>query len=65
MKYMFLRYPEGKFKAVTFSYDDGSIHDVRLGETLNKYGRKLRSRGGVATRKNYINSVKNLSFFIL
>lgn len=40
MKYMFLRYPGGKFKAVTFSYDDGSIHDVRFVETLNKYGIK-------------------------
>ena len=40
MKYMFLRYPEGKFKAVTFSYDDGSVHDVRLADTLNKYGLK-------------------------
>lgn len=40
MKYMFLRYPGGKFKAVTLSYDDGSIHDVRLVDTLNKYGLK-------------------------
>ena len=23
MRYRFLRYPEGKAKAVTFSYDDG------------------------------------------
>ena len=40
MKYMFLRYPGGKYKAVTFSYDDGSVHDVRLVDTLNKYGMK-------------------------
>ena len=51
MKYMFLRYPGGKFKAVTFSYDDGSIHDVRLAETLNKYGLKCSF--------NYHNSVVN------
>ena len=37
---MFLRYPGGKFKAVTLSYDDGSVHDVRLVDTLNKYGMK-------------------------
>lgn len=40
MKYMFMRYPDGKFKAVTFSYDDGSIHDVRLANTFDKYGLK-------------------------
>lgn len=40
MKYIFLRYPEGKFKAVTLSYDDGQHHDVRLAQTLDKYGLK-------------------------
>lgn len=40
MKYIFLRYPEGKFKAVTVSYDDGQYHDVRLAQTLDKYGLK-------------------------
>lgn len=40
MKYIFLRYPKGKFKAVTLSYDDGQYHDLRMLETLNKYGIK-------------------------
>jgi len=40
MKYCFLRYPGGKAKAVTFSYDDGVRHDLRLLETLNRYGIK-------------------------
>lgn len=40
MKYCFLRYPEGKFKAVTLSYDDGSRHDYRLVKTIDKYGLK-------------------------
>ena len=40
MKYIFMRYPEGKFKAVTLSYDDGQYHDVRLAQTLDKYGLK-------------------------
>lgn len=40
MKYLFMRYPGGKFKAVTFSYDDGSVHDIRLVEILNKFGMK-------------------------
>ena len=37
MKYKFLRFPEGKTKAVTFSYDDGCRDDVRLSETLAKH----------------------------
>lgn len=40
MRYRFLRFPEGKFKAVTFSYDDGCRWDIRLAETFNKYGLK-------------------------
>lgn len=40
MRYYFLRFPGGKPKAVTFSYDDGNPTDVRLVETINKYGIK-------------------------
>lgn len=36
MKYNFLRYPGGKTKAVTFSYDDGAAADMRLAETFTK-----------------------------
>ena len=36
----YLRFPEGKCKAVTFSYDDGVKADARLLEILNKYGLK-------------------------
>jgi peptidoglycan/xylan/chitin deacetylase (PgdA/CDA1 family) len=31
---------QGKNKAVTFSYDDGMVYDVRLIELFNKYGLK-------------------------
>ncbi len=40
MRYRFMRFPEGKGKAVTFSYDDGSKHDVRLAEIFNKHNLK-------------------------
>ena len=40
MRYRFLRYPEGKTKAVTFSYDDGVKSDIRLAEIFDKYGMK-------------------------
>lgn len=32
------RYPEGKTRAVTFSYDDGTEADYRLVDMFNKYG---------------------------
>ena len=38
--YMYMRFPGGKFKAVTFSYDDGFRTDIRLAQTLDKYGLK-------------------------
>lgn len=40
MRYVFMRYPDGKSKAVTFSYDDGVVQDKRLAELFDKYGMK-------------------------
>ncbi len=40
MKYQFLRFPEGRTKAVTLSYDDGHTTDKKLTEIINKYGLK-------------------------
>lgn len=37
---IFMRFPEGKAKALTLSYDDGVIQDKRLVETLKPYGIK-------------------------
>jgi peptidoglycan/xylan/chitin deacetylase (PgdA/CDA1 family) len=36
--YRFLRFPGGRFKAVTLSYDDGCSHDPRFLQTINRYG---------------------------
>lgn len=38
--YTFLRFPEGRQKAVTFSYDDGFKADKRLVEIFDRYGVK-------------------------
>lgn len=38
--YSFLRFREWKYKAVTLSYDDGTIFDRKLIEILDKYGLK-------------------------
>ena len=40
LRYRFLRYPEGKTKAVTWSYDDGVRFDVPMARILEKYGMK-------------------------
>ena len=40
MRYRFLRFPNGKAKAVTLSYDDGCRDDIRFSETISRYGLK-------------------------
>lgn len=40
MNYSFLRFPEGKSKAVTFSYDDAPRYDLHLLEIMDKYNIK-------------------------
>lgn len=40
MLYKFLRFPGGKPKAVTLSYDDGPAEDRRFSDTITKYGLK-------------------------
>lgn len=40
MRYRYLRYPGGKGKAVTFSYDDGCTDDRRFVEILDRHGIK-------------------------
>ncbi len=38
--YTFIRFPHGKSKAVTFSYDDGTVADLKLAEIFDKYNLK-------------------------
>ena len=40
MKNMLKEFESGKKKAITFSYDDGTMQDIRLIELLDKYGLK-------------------------
>ena len=35
MRYRFLRFPKGRGKALTLSYDDGCVYDKKL---IEKYG---------------------------
>ncbi len=40
MRYQRLRFPGGRPKALTFSYDDGCPEDIRFSNILTKYGMK-------------------------
>ncbi len=40
MNYYFMRFPEGKAKAVTFSYDDNVKDNIRMAEALDRHGIK-------------------------
>ncbi len=63
----YLRFPGGKSKAVTFSYDDGVTADVRFSDLLTKYNLKgtfnLNGEGlrdsGVMTRDEVIEHILN------
>ena len=37
---MNILFPQGKKKALTFSYDDGVLQDIRPDEMFRKYGMK-------------------------
>ena len=40
MRYRYMLFPQGKTKALTLSYDDGCIYDIRLAEILERFGIK-------------------------
>jgi hypothetical protein len=40
MRYRFVRFPGGKSKAITFSYDDGVRDDLHFTEIIDRYGLK-------------------------
>lgn len=40
MNYIYLRFPGGKPKAFTLSYDDGYIYDLKLADIIERYGMK-------------------------
>ena len=56
MRYQFLRFPGGKSKAFTLSYDDGKPADIKLSEIIAKYGVKctFNLNGDVIRKDNGI-----------
>jgi len=56
MKIQLNRFPEGRYKALTMSYDDGTVHDRKLVGIFNKYGIKstFHLNSGLLGYPNYI-----------
>ena len=61
-----MRFPEGKPKAVTFSYDDGNKADLRLADIFDKYGMKAtfnintNTLKAVSERNTTVDEIKGL-----
>ena len=53
MRSVFMRYPGGRAKAVTFSYDDGCVGDRRLAALFDKYGLKCTFNLNSSRTSNY------------
>lgn len=55
--YRFMRFPEGKTKAVTFSYDDGYTADLKIAGILDSFGMK----GTFNLNSAYIGTVNKMT----
>ena len=56
---LFDLFPNKKAKAVTFSYDDGNVLDLKLAEILDKYGAKATFNlvsGWIGASENFLSS---------
>ena len=55
MERFFVRFPDGRKKAATFSYDDGVVSDRQFIDILNKYGLKctFNINAGLSKRKQF------------
>lgn len=54
MRYKFLKFPNGKAKAVTLSYDDGVKEDIRFSDTITKAGLKCTFNLSSSKLLNYL-----------
>ncbi len=53
IKYQLLKFPGGKSKAVTLSYDDGVVEDIRFSDVITEAGLKCTfNLNSKALRKN-------------
>lgn len=66
MQYVFMRFPNGKTKTVTLSYDDGCRSDIQLSEILNKHKMKCTFNlcSGCIGSEGFLNKEEIQEFFI-
>lgn len=62
---MFLRYPGGKAKALTFSYDDGCKEDKRLAEIFTKFGFKATFNFNASDSRDFNYSDEQIQEYFL
>ena len=58
----YLRFPEGRLRAVTLSYDDGVVQDERFLDIINRYGIKGRVQfnvGGAQVNEDMLKLIRN------
>ena len=60
MRYRFMRFPGGKLKAVTFSFDDGCREDIKLAQLLDSYNCRCTFNVNSGFIKNPGNKFLNL-----
>lgn len=66
MKYIYMRFPEFRLKALTLSYDDGVKHDKRLIEILDKYGIKATfniNSGNLSATPEYLTKEEAIELY--
>ena len=64
-RYQFLRFPEGKCRAFTMSYDDGCAQDKRLSDAILPYGLKCTfNLNALSLGRPYEHSVADIEKYI-
>ena len=58
MRYTFLRFPNGKTKAITLSYDDGCRQDLRFAKMITEHGLKCTFNINGASRNLTADEIK-------
>lgn len=64
-RYQFMRFPEGKPKAFTMSYDDGCYDDLRFSDIISPYGLKCTfNLNALSLGRPYEHSVADIEKYI-
>ena len=65
LRYQFMRFPEGKARAFTMSYDDGCVQDKRLSDVITPYGLKCTfNLNALSLGRPYEHSVEDIEKYI-